>query len=445
MKNSPFYFGFLFFLIFLGCKKNNIAITHITESSQNSFFDSAVQYLKVQLPTKDFIRLNFKKRKVLRYHGENIGVQIFENNESANKYLILRKDGNGFTGNWIDMSRLQKSNSLYHSGTVKLESVDKEILVNLEVKNNQVIQLTRTFKNSLQRKVINFRDAELKLNNYSREEGDPLLLPDIIVYWEGPDADYSSLYWLFDQYDKFTVSYFQDAGGDGGTSEASLGGGGGEDNQDNVTTAPTFTAPTEPINDIKAEVNCFLNNPSSTYSISVNVNEPSPGTRDVFAPFSNFQVGHTFLTLEQKNADGTSIIRNIGFYPKYASKPGDPLDVAIFGDDSNTPYSISLKISVSGSDFMSLINKVKMQTMVFDLNNFNCTNFAIDALKSIHINLPSTKSTSALFSGNSPGDLGEDIRNIDLNNFSETNGSRKISRIVSNSNNQSPPPRRGGC
>jgi hypothetical protein len=102
------------------------------------------------------------------------------------------------------------------------------------------------------------------------------------------------------------------------------------------------------------------------------------------------------------------------------------MDVAIFGDDSNTPSSISLKINVSGSDFMSLINKVKTQTMVFDLNNFNCTNFAIDALKSIHINLPSTKSTSALFSGNSPGDLGEDIRNIDLNNFSETNGSRKI-------------------
>ena len=69
----------------------------------------------------------------------------------------------------------------------------------------------------------------------------------------------------------------------------------------------------------------------------------------------------------------------------------------------------------------------------------------MDALKSININLPSTKSTSALFSGNNPGDLGEDIRNMDLNNFSANNGSRKITRTVSNSNNQTAPKRSGGC
>jgi len=87
MKNSTFYFGFIFFLFFFGCKKNNIPIT---QSSQNSFFDSAVQYLKAQLSTNDLSRLNFSNRKVLRYHGKNIGVQIFENSGSPNKYLILK-------------------------------------------------------------------------------------------------------------------------------------------------------------------------------------------------------------------------------------------------------------------------------------------------------------------------------------------------------------------
>jgi hypothetical protein len=74
-----------------------------------------------------------------------------------------------------------------------------------------------------------------------------------------------------------------------------------------------------------------------------------------------------------------------------------------------------------------------------------CTNFAMDALKSININLPFTKSNSPLFSGNNPGDLGEDIRNMDLNNFSEENGSRKITRTMSNSNDQTAPSRSGGC
>jgi hypothetical protein len=69
----------------------------------------------------------------------------------------------------------------------------------------------------------------------------------------------------------------------------------------------------------------------------------------------------------------------------------------------------------------------------------------MSALKSININLPSTKSASALFSGNNPGDLGEDIRNLDLNNFSANNGGRKMTRTVSNSNNQAAPKRNGGC
>ncbi len=83
--------------------------------------------------------------------------------------------------------------------------------------------------------------------------------------------------------------------------------------------------------------------------------------------------------------------------------------------------------------------------MVYDLNNFNCTNFAMAALKSININLPSTKLNSALFGGNNPGDLGEDIRNLNLNNFSATNGNRIISRTISNSNDQTAPQRSGGC
>jgi hypothetical protein len=293
-----------------------------------------------------------------------------------------------------------------------------------------------------QPQVINYAPTNKKHNFFSREQEGTIELPDIVIYWGGQDQDYISLYWLFNQDQKLEKCYYQGGGG----SEATYGGGGGTgNNEDNVSIAPEFIPPADPITDIKNEVKCFTNNASSTYSISVNINEPSPGTRDVFSAFSNFRAGHTFLTLEQHNSDGTSIIRNIGFYPKYSAKPGDALDVAVFGEDSNTPFDVSLKISVSGTDFITVIRNLENQTMVFDLNNFNCTNSAMSALKSININLPSTKSASALFSGNNPGDLGEDIRNMDLNNFSTSNGSRKMTRTVSNSNNQTAPKRDGGC
>src|SRR5664279_1268797 len=170
-------------------------------------------------------------------------------------------------------------------------------------------------------------------------------------------------------------------------------------------------------------VKCFTNNSTSTYNISVNINEPDPGTRDVVNPFSSFPVGHTFLTLEQHNADGTSIIRTVGFYPKNSVKPGRETDQAIFGNDSYTPYDVSLNFTVTGTQLSKVASTlVNQQAYQYDLDNFNCTNAAMDALKSININLPDTKSDEPLFSGNDPGDLGEDIRSLILNDFSTENG-----------------------
>ena len=40
--------------------------------------------------------------------------------------------------------------------------------------------------------------------------------------------------------------------------------------------------------------------------------------------------------------------------------------------------------------------------------------------------------------------IDEEVLNL-LNNFSENNGSGKILRTISNSNNQTAPPRSGGC
>lgn len=442
MKNSTFYFGFIFIIFFLACRKENNLIGK--QQSQNSFFDSSVQYLNSQLSNADFSKLNLANKKVLRYHGDNIGVQIFEKNESSKKYLILKKEATGFSGNWIDMSGLKISKGTKQSGTVELQSINNESHVSFQIKDNKVINVIGTGKYSLQRSGTYPKRSK----SYLRTKVEEVELPEIVVNGASSSQNFTSLFWLFEEDYAYEDMYFQGGGSDDGSNPISIGGagsGGGGSSQDNVIAAPTFLPPSNPIADIKNEVKCFSNYASSTYSISVNVNEPSPGTREVFVPFANFRVGHTFLTLEQHNSDGSAIIRNIGFYPKNSAKPGDPIDAAIFGEDSNTPFDVSLKISVSGADFITVIHRLESQTLVYDLDNFNCTNSAMDALKSININLPSTKSTSALFSGNNPGDLGEDIRNMDLNNFSANNGSRKITRTVSNSNNQTAPKRSGDC
>ncbi len=127
-------------------------------------------------------------------------------------------------------------------------------------------------------------------------------------------------------------------------------------------------------------------------------------------------------------------------------KPANLVDQSTFGEDSNTPFDVSLKFDVSGSEFVAVINTLlSQQSANYDLDNFNCTNSLMSELGSININLPSTKSTDLLFNGNNPADLGEDLRNLNLDDFSKANGNRKITRTVSNVNDQKPPAKKGGC
>jgi hypothetical protein len=405
-------------LFFFGCKKDKTIPG--TSANSNPFFDSAVQYLKSNLLQNEFDKLDFTRSKTLMYKNQNFGVQVFEKGENDDKFLLLQRKKEIYSGNWVDMSGLAKTRAHLNSGNIMLTSLENNSVTKLAVVNNEVTGTEKTGNNTLSL------------------ETQPTVLPEVIVYYDvnGGGIDYFSWYWLLDQTSSTTYDYFNAGGG-------SASGGSG---YSSVAVAPIVTAPDTPILDLSKEVKCFTNSSTSTYNISVNVNEPDPETRDVVNPLSSFPVGHTFLTLEQHNADGTSVIRTLGFYPMHSVKPGSETDQSIFGDDSYTPYDVSLDFTVTGAEMSKVIGKLlDQQALQYDLNNFNCTNSPMEGLKSININLPSTKSTEPFFSGNDPGDLGEDIRGLNLNDFSAQNGNRKITRMVSNYDNLYSKGRAGSC
>jgi hypothetical protein len=206
MKKSLFYVACIPFLIFSACKKQNI--DYLLNQAQNPYFDSAVQYLKTQLTAQDFSKLNLENKEVLRYRGESIGIQIFEKNESPKKYIILKKDNTGYSGNWIDMSSLKLSKDSSYNGTVNIKSISEETQVILGVKNNKVIQVIKTSNTLVQTQVINYPTYK-RYNVYSREKEGTIELPDIVIYWGGKDQDYVSLYWLFNQDQKLEKCYYQ--------------------------------------------------------------------------------------------------------------------------------------------------------------------------------------------------------------------------------------------
>jgi hypothetical protein len=204
-----------------------------------------------------------------------------------------------------------------------------------------------------------------------------------------------------------------------------------------------FAGPKYPVM-IGEEMNCFAANSTSSYSISINVEEPVPGSGKSITATLN--VGHTYLTFEQENADGSKIVRNDGFYPLTSVFPWSPNDYGTFGENSTTGVSAVLKIWVSPTDFMTAVhNEAGQQSLRYNLYSYNCTTSALNVLSSIGINDLDQYAAGTLFTGNFPGNLGWTIRNLDLDVFSQLNGNRQMTRTLSGANNIMPPAKTGSC
>ncbi|GGB23814.1 hypothetical protein [Puia dinghuensis] len=192
-----------------------------------------------------------------------------------------------------------------------------------------------------------------------------------------------------------------------------------------------ISPPGNPITNITKYFKCFTNgsSPDHSYTVQVCVDQPDPGTRQAwgFTPggpigsssASNFvNTGHTFLILTE-NDRGNIISRNVGFYPSSLVIPttSGSYSQGVLNNDQSHSYNISLTFNVTSTQFFNILNYVALGNnpgYYYNLNTNNCTTFVINALSTGGIFLPSTRGTWPGGSGNDPGDLGEDIRNMPL-------------------------------
>ena len=227
--------------------------------------------------------------------------------------------------------------------------------------------------------------------------------------------------------------------GDGGDYSGLSGGGGGSGDNYGIPVAYTVTVlpGKNIIANFKDYSKCFDNNASNNYSyqITISVSQPVPGTRTTwsFNPVTGGSssandivgVGHTFLTLTEKSPVKTTV-RNVGFYPSVNVDPLTPVSPGAFNNDEVHESNISLTIDVTSSQFTAVLNyisEVASSKYKYDLNNFNCTTFGMSALSQIGINLPRTTGTWPGGAGMNPGDLGEDIRSMNLSsNMTRSDG-----------------------
>ncbi|MRX39065.1 hypothetical protein GJU43_07240 [Flavobacterium sp. LC2016-23] len=160
--------------------------------------------------------------------------------------------------------------------------------------------------------------------------------------------------------------------------------------------------------DPKEETKCF--DKTKPAVLTVYVQQPNENTRDKIGANS---VGHTFIGIQQ----GT-IQRLIGFYPDSPNASLISSQKSELHDNSNTLYHVSISIGIDADKLSSIINYINDYSKTYDLNNYNCSDFAIGAAEKGGLKLPKTTgSYNAVivnFKGRNPGDLGQDIRNMNI-------------------------------
>ncbi|WP_298738361.1 hypothetical protein [uncultured Chitinophaga sp.] len=190
-----------------------------------------------------------------------------------------------------------------------------------------------------------------------------------------------------------------------------------------------LAAPDKPIVDPYQYKRCFNRDSRNTYKIILYVDQPKAGTRALVSDddgntdlksvkndSKNF--GHTWITFEEKRPNGAIVRRSLGFWPSTDVDLRSHAAPGILNDDGGRDYDVSLEIGLRKDAFFDLLDDCSLGNLErYNLNINNCTGWAIDKLyNNVSISLPKTIASWGLGRGEgpTPGNLGEDIRQLDL-------------------------------
>lgn len=120
-------------------------------------------------------------------------------------------------------------------------------------------------------------------------------------------------------------------------------------------------------------------------------------------------VGHTFISITQGSHK-----KVIGFYPvSNYIMPGNDTGQGVLGNDTNQPYNVRVTTSITPSQLLNIKNYIiNHANSTYNLNTYNCTDFAIEIGNLGGLPLPDSYGTWNGGGGSNPGALGQHIRNM---------------------------------
>lgn len=164
--------------------------------------------------------------------------------------------------------------------------------------------------------------------------------------------------------------------------------------------------PEKVIDKINEYLKCFDLNKSA--EVIIYVDQPLSNNSKAW---SGTDVGHTFIAIQQGDTR-----RVFGYWPATSiyPAPGYSTDNMVFGNDENHHFDVSLSTPVDANKLFSIIAYASNAPKVYDLDNYNCTDFAIEVGKIAGLPLSDSYGSWPGGAGSNPGQLGQDIRNMTL-------------------------------
>lgn len=336
--------------------------------------------------------------------GYIITVFVAENNSKVFKtaYIFKRKDG--YSAYILGHSALQKGQTIdgNFSGELRLYDLEGNMKTSSVLENGKTIKAKSA--NGIS-PLSNLRTAY---------EDDPIILGEVVI--TGTRIETNTTWLLMSSLPYYDLSFFfpgyRYEGYSNGTHHYAT--------PLANTPRPFDYAGGPPLN-WPCVANAFHDNkPASSYSVTIYVDQPKPGTREKWVwvdtgSGEKLSAGHTFVRMTKYNSDGTKVEYIAGFYPMNNSVSpvfGDITDTGGYRNDNLSDYDVSITYNnVHSIEFFEAIDYLSgLQHATYNLNTQNCADIGIGVAAALERVLPDTQGTWSGGGGTNPADLGQDIR-----------------------------------
>lgn len=291
-------------------------------------------------------------------------------------------------------------------GEITIATLQGEILRAFRVQNGEIISILKSSNHSSKNTDKNYNSPSDPENVECRgwcghEASNPNCicnmqhLDEVIINGTTP-IEYISI----------TDLYGSDASDNDGIDNTwNSGGGGTGSNESNDFQMESDTE--KRIDDMEEFLKCFDKNLGAT--ITIYVDQPvanSPQTAN-----AKDKAGHSFVSISQN--DNISVF---GFYPVGTASPWNPTMSSTMQDDSNHGFDVSISIVIPPLTASHVLNLSLNYTSTYDLNNYNCTDFAIQIANLCGLNISECNTSWIDGYGSAPSILGQFIRNMPNSN-----------------------------